>query len=246
MRKHFVWVLGLALAIGITAVATASNTQKLQVSFSPSKAPAKGKGVGGTLHTITTAGSTTTGPGAIKPATKVQVYFDDDFTFNAKGIGTCTLAKLANTTTAAAKAACGNAIVGSGKATTGLAGNPDPAAEIPGVITAFNGPKQGGKLTILLHTYVTALGAPVVLTGVLNVTGGDLGNRLDVVVPPLAAGAALKLFDVKVFKKTGKNNYVTATCSDKDKTWNFKGKFTFSGGEPSKTVTSKTKCSVKN
>jgi len=245
MRKHLVWVLGLALAVSITAVATAENTQKLSVNFKPAKAP-KTKSIGGVLHTITTAGTTTTGPGAIKPANKVQVFFDNDFTFNTKGIKSCDPAKIQGSTTAEAMAACGKSLVGKGKATVGIAGSPDPAAEVTGVISAFVGPPQGSKPTIVLHTRVESIGSTTVLTGVLSRVKGDLGNRLDVVVPPLAGGSALKVFDVTVTKKTGTNNFVSARCADKNKTWNFKGIFNYSGGEPTKTVTATQKCTVRS
>lgn len=87
-----------------------------------------------------------------------------------------------------------------GKATVGLAGSPDPTAQITGVITAFNGKPKGKAPVILLHTRVDLIGSTTVLTGVLSKKGGDYGNRLDVTVPPLGAGSALKVFDVTVQK----------------------------------------------
>lgn len=243
MRKHLVWMLALALAVSIGAVATASNTQTLKVNFKPAKAP-KTKRVGGVLHTITTAGSTDMGPGAIKSATNVKVFFDNDFLFNPKGIKPCDPAKISGTTTADAMKACGKSLVGKGMATVGIAGSPDPAAQVSGVISAFVGPPQGSKPTILLHTRVEAVGSTTVLTGVLNKVAGDLGNRLDVVVPALPGGSALKVFDVTVTKRTNGVNFVSAKCGDKNRTWNFKGIFQYTGGEPTKTVTAKQVCKV--
>lgn len=242
MRKHFLWVLGLALAIGVTAVAGAANTQKFSATISPNKLP-KTKYQGIKLHTITEAGATTTGALAVKPATKVQVYYDNDIKFNPAGIPACPATKIQNLDTAGAKAACPKSIVGTGKGTALITG--DPGAVVPTVITAFNGPKQGGKSTIVLHTRADAVGNTTALTGVLNKLGGDLGNRLDVTVPPLPAGSALGLFDVTVGKKTGKNQYTSARCSDKNKTINYKAVFKYSGGEPGKTLTAKQPCKVK-
>lgn len=243
MRKHFLWVLGLALAIGVTAIAGAANTQKFSAKVTTTKLP-KDKFAGTKLHTITEAGSTESGvPLAVKPATKVQVYYDNDIKFNPAGIPACPATKVQNLDTAGAKAACPKSIVGTGKGTAFIAGN--TLASIPTVITAFNGPKQGGKSTIVLHTRADAAGNTTALTGVLNKTGGDLGNRLDVTVPPLPGSTALGLFDVTVGKKTGKNQYISAKCGDKDKKLNYKASFKYSGGEPGKTLTYKQSCKVK-
>src|SRR4051794_9859896 len=240
MRKHFLWVLGLALAIGISAIATAANTQSLKASIAPSKL-SKTKFQGTKLHTTTEAGSAD--GSQVKPATKVQVYYDNDIKFNSNGIPACPVAKVQDLDTAGARKACPKSIVGTGSGTAFIAGL--PSAVIPTVITAFNGPKQGGKSTIVLHPRADAAGNTPALTGVLNKVGGDLGNRLDVTVPPLPGGTALGLFDVTVGKKTGKNQYVSARCGDKNKTFNFKGVFKFSGGEPTKTLTATQKCKVK-
>jgi hypothetical protein len=244
MRKHLVWVLGLALAVGVVGIASATNTQGITAQVGPSAVaklpkttlkPTK-------LRTITTTGcqSPCSGAGAIKPVSKAQVSFDNDIVFTTKGIATCPKSKLDATTTAAARAACPKAIVGQGQAKVGVAGDPSPGAEVAAVITAFNGPKQGGKDVIYLHTRVDAIANTTILTGVLTKVGGDFGNRLDVTVPPLTANSATKVFDVTV--QHGK--YVRAHCGDKNKTLNYKGKFTYSGGEPSKTVSDIQKCKV--
>jgi hypothetical protein len=108
------------------------------------------------------------------------------------------------------------------------------------VITAFNGPKQRGLDVIYLHTRVDAIANTTVLTGVLHKVGGDFGNRLDVTVPPLTANSATKVFDVTVQH----GQYVRAHCGDANKTLNYKGKFTYSGGEPSLTAKDIQKCRV--
>jgi hypothetical protein len=244
MRKHLVWVLALALAVGVVGVASATNTQGITGQIGPSAVaklpkttlkPTK-------LHTVTTTGcqSPCSGGGAIKPVTKAQVSFDNDIVFNTKGIATCPKSKLDNTTTDQAKANCPKAIVGSGHAVVAVAGDPSSGAEVTANITAFNGPKQGGKDVIYLHTRTDAIANTIVLTGVLTKVGGDFGNRLDVTVPPLPLGSATKVFDVTV--QHGK--YVRAHCGDKNHTLNYKGKFTYSGGEPSQTVKDTQKCKV--
>lgn len=244
MRKHLIWVLGLALVVAVSGIATAANTQSLSAGVTPNKLP-KSKLQGVKLNVTTEAGSTDVGAGAVKPATQVDVFFDNDITFNPKGIATCAKNKVQDLDTAQAKAACPKAIVGSGKATAYVTGNPSAATTVSGTITAFNGPPQGNKPTIVLHTRVDAVATTTALTGVLSKAGGDLGNKLAVTVPLLPGGTALGLFQTTVTKKTGKNNYVSAKCGDKNKTLNFKGVYKYSGGEPSKTVLAKQSCKVK-
>lgn len=244
MRKHLVWVLAVALAVAVAGVAVGKNTQGLTAQVGPSvvaKLP-KTHLKSTKLRTVTTTNCAApcSGAGAIKPVTKAQVSFDNDIVFTTKGLATCPKSKLDATTTSQAKAACPKAIVGHGQAKVAVAGNPDPAAEVSAVITAFNGPKKGGKDVIFLHTRVDAIANTTVLTGVLNKVGGDFGNRLDVTVPPLTANSATLVFDVTVQK----GQYVRAHCGDKNKTLNYKGKFTYSGGEPSLSATDIQKCRV--
>ncbi len=259
MRKHLVWVLGLALAFGVTAQATANNTQKFRASVAPNRAPVRAF-QGARLHTITEAGATQYGIFAIKPATRVFVYFDNDIRFDTTGLATCRPTQVQDLPTAQAKKVCRRAIVGGGRATAYIGGNPDPNSQVipgtpnklPGVITAFNGPKQGGHSTIILHTRVDAVATTTTLTGVLTQSRGDLGNRLAVTVPPLPAGTALGLFDVTVGKRTGRRNYVSVRCRDRNRTLNYKAIFNYdqanvptNGTAPRTTLYYKQKCSVK-
>jgi hypothetical protein len=244
MRKHLVWVLALALAVGVVGIARGTNTQGLQAQVGPAAVAQLPKTTlkATKLRTITTTGcqAPCSGAGAIKPVTKAKVSFDNDIVFNVKGIPTCAKSKLDGKTTAQARNACPRAIVGQGKALVGVAGDPSPGAQVAAVITAFNGPKKGGKPVIFLHTRVNAIANTTILTGVLNKVSGDYGNRLDVTVPPLTANSATKVFDVTV--KHG--GYIRAHCHDSNKILNYKGTFTYSGGEPSRTVKAKQACKV--
>ena len=245
MRKHLVWVLGLALAIGIANVAVGANFQKITGEFKPNTNLSKTKYKAGSVNVITETGDN---DGDVSPAIRAQVSFDDDLTFFTRGVPTCKESDLTQTTTAQAKAKCGKSQVGAGAATIALAGNPDPAASTPAVVTAFNGVPKNGKPVILLHARADAFGNTSVLVGVLNKLGrrGDFGWRLDVKIPELAFGSAITRFQVKVNKKfrfKGKRrSYVSGRCSDGNKKLNYKGTFTFNGS-PAKTATDGQPCS---
>jgi hypothetical protein len=244
MRKHLVWVLGLALAIGIANVAVGANFQKIDGTFKPNTKLSKTKYKPGSVNVITETGDA---DGNVSPAIRAEVSFDDDLSFFTKGIPTCKESELTQTTTAQAKAKCGDAQVGAGAATVGIGGNPDPAASTPAVVTAFNGVPKNGKPVILLHSRANAFGLTTVLVGTLNKLGraGDFGWKLDVKIPELAFGSAITRFQVKVQKRyrfRGKRrSYVSGRCGDTNKKLNYKGKFTFNGS-PARTAVDAQPC----
>jgi hypothetical protein len=245
LRKHLIWVLALAVAVAAVGVTSAigANSQTIKGTIAPAKQKKRTFGKA-SINVVTTTNDT---DGTVSPATRAQIFFDDDIKFDTRGVARCAKAKVdGNKTTAAAKAACPRSVVGGGKASVAIAGNPNaPAAA---VVTAFNGVPQGGKPVILLHSYSEATGLAPVLVGVLKGTGGDFGKVLDVTIPPLPFGSAITSFQTKVQKSTrfrGKTvNYVSARCKDGNRRWNFKGTFTYDGS-PSKTATSSQRCTVK-
>jgi hypothetical protein len=244
MRKHLVWVLGLALAVAVAAVAVGANTQSIIAKVGPAKQDKNRYGAASinvTTETGSDDGST------IAPATRAQIFFDDDLVFNTRGLATCTKAQLENTTPAQAKAKCRRAQVGAGKAEAAVGGNPN-TPRVGVEVTAFNGTPRGNKPVLLLHSFTAAIGQTIVLEGVLKNTSGDFGKVLDVNVPLLAANSALTKFQTKVqksFRFQGRTrHYVTARCHDRNRQWNFKGTFTYQGA-PSKTATTTQSCQVR-
>ena len=244
MRKHLVLVLGLALAIGVANVAVGANTQTISGEFKPNTNLSKTIYKPGALNVITATGDS---DGNVSPATRAQVFFDDDFKFFTKGIAKCNPDKLTNTTTPQARnGPCKNAQVGAGAATVALAGNPD--APLGATVTAFNGPPKNGKPVILLHSRTDEpLANTVILVGVLKTLprAGDFGNVLDVTIPQLPADTAITRFQVKVQKRftfRGKRrSYVSGRCGDRNRQLNYKGTFTFDGS-PRKTATDSQPC----
>ena len=245
MRKHLVWVLGLALAIGIANVAVGANFQKITGTFKPNTNLSKTKFKPGNLNVITETGDQ---DGSVSPATRAKVFFDDDFRFTTRGLARCQPDQLTNTSTQQAKARCGNAQVGAGAATVALGGSTDEGARLDATVTAFNGPPRNGKPVILLHSRTDPpLNSTVVLTGVLKPLprAGDYGNVLDVTIPPLPGNTAITRFQVKVqknFRFRGKRkSYVSGRCGDRNKRLNYKGRFIFDGS-PAKTALDSQPC----
>jgi hypothetical protein len=221
MRKKRYAVVFAALITGalvFAAAAWAVNASTVDFKLKDSSVPKKDfKKESLTVHTSTE----TVPPGGFPtPTTNVNLDFDDDIKFTTKGVPKCT-EDISTMDTAGAIAACGDSKVGSGTANARV---PVTFTNFPAVVTAFNGPKQNGNPTILLHTRVaTPVPVTVVITGELQDSplGGDFGKRLAVWVPP--TGTSLTDFRTKV--KAGK--YVSARCHDSDKTWNVRASFTY-------------------
>ena len=253
--RRLMLIVGVAVlggALSALGIASATTTVDIDQSkgLAPSKLPKK-KFKPASLNVVVNS-TTDNANGVPDPVTNTKLFFDDDGKITTKGLKVCT-ANLANTTTAQAKAACGKSQVGSGTANVLIPAGPSgPPSQFTAVVTAFNGPKQGGKPTIILHGRVDALGVTQILTGVINTKGasGDYATTLTVPVPPLPAGAQLQRFETTVKKswksKGKKYNYITARCHDKNKTLNMKGEFAVGGGGPAnQTDTTTQKCKVK-
>jgi hypothetical protein len=244
MRKRSSLIVGLAalvaLAIPISAALAGEtvtgpdgNTQSIEASVSP-KALYKKTSSPATLSVDVKTGSTTAANGVPSPAVHDVIDFDKNLSLATKGLPTCNAAKLQNTTTEAAEAACANAIIGKGSAITLI-----PLGTVftePVTVTAFNGVPQGGKPVVLLHSYgISPVQTTLILTGVVSNYGKEgYGPRLDVTIPPLAGGfGAITDFKVKINKswtyKGKKMSFVSARCPASKKL-KYRGAFTYKDG----------------
>jgi hypothetical protein len=237
-----------AIAAAGTAFALTNNVSKVNFKFTPNSPPfSKTTYKSGSLfvHTHTDflhPGDKARG-GFVK---RVQLYFDSDFKFNPGSVPVCNK-NLANMNMKQAMAACGNALVGTGKAqATSTAG-----ATIPGCVLDFNGPKNSaGQPTIKLFSRFvmtdcsnpannTGGSVDAILTGTLkpaNKTG--FGKMLDV---PNIDTQPLPLKDFATTVKKG--SYVQGRCSASP--LKIQGKFTYSGtGQTPDTVNATQACST--
>ncbi len=179
MRKGLVAavVVGLAGALSAIGISSAATTVSIAPSkgIAPSKLP-KTKFKAASLNVVVDSNTDT--PEELPTAvTNTVLDFDDDAKITTTGLKTCG-ADLANTTTQQARNKCPKAIVGTGTAQAVIPAAPDPVTT-NGVVTAFNGPKQGGNPTIILHVR-TDVGITQVLTGVIRkINAGDYGTEAE-------------------------------------------------------------------
>lgn len=151
--------------------------------------------------------------------TEATIDVDDDVQVDAKGLPVCRYSQLQSRDTAAARRACGAAIVGKGKARAEIAfpeQNPIMAAS---PLTIFNGGVEGGTTTLFVHAFITVPVPAAVVTTVkiAPIHRGPYGLEVVAKIPPISGGAG-SLTDVKLaigrkFTYRGrKSSFLSASC----------------------------------
>jgi hypothetical protein len=156
---------------------------------------------------------------APQPVRQIVVDFDRDGRLAAGGLPVCLPEEIANATPEEARRICADAEVGSGhiEAIVSLASGAIPASS---PLTLFNGPRQEGDPTVVLHAQTTVPGTQTYAIVVpIEKRRGEFRYRATLDVPPIAAGfGAITHVDVKVgrrFSAGGKQrSYTAARCSD--------------------------------
>lgn len=225
MRRAF---LKAMVGVGLAGLLVAAGAQALKIEIgntvvsataeiSPHALPAKGNApveVSSVVRIGSTDGST---PPTLK---ELAFMFDGHGAVDTRGLPTCTLAKLAETTPAEARKRCAGAIVGegTGKAIVTLPGRAPVRVSSP--LTFFNAPPQGGKPSLIAHAYETvpAPKALLVPIAIERIKHGRYGFQANIQVPEIAGGyGAATLAEAtlgKTWKRGGRTvGYLGAHCS---------------------------------
>ncbi len=165
------------------------------------------------------SGSLKTADGTHPPVIKeLFLQFDKHGELNTKGLPSCRSSQLQSTTTAVAKQACKDALIGSGSAEAEVALPEQAPFSASGPMLIFNGPSKGGKQTLLIHVYAF-VPAPTtfVTTATIAHTKGKYGTTALVKVPTIVAGqGSLTAFEAKVKRsflyKGRKQSVLLASC----------------------------------
>jgi hypothetical protein len=167
------------------------------------------------------------------PLQQLVLDFDRDGRLSTAGIPICQPAQLEEVTPEEARRRCPGAIVGTGRAEAMISvGSQQLLAASP--ITLFNGPRLGGKPTVIMHARTTVPAVQdFVITIPIEKRGGAYRYRATIDVPPIAGGSgSLVHLDATVGKRYrlgGKpRSYVAARCGDGVLRTN--GRFTFGDG----------------
>jgi len=225
MRRKLILALAVAAiaSLGVAAVASAVSTTlragNLIVTFggntSPKALPKKNF-VPVTTHIfgkIKTSDSTH--PSAFREAV---VNIDKDVKLNVKGFPVCKAGQLEARDTKAAKRVCGKTILGEGHADAEIAFPEQRPIKVPSPLLVFNGGERGGKITLLIHTFIT-VPAPTAIVTTVTIKRKGTGISSVAKVPVIAGGSGSALdFDFKLgktYKYKGKKvGYFEARCPD--------------------------------
>ena len=215
--------LAAVLSLGVAAIASAVSTTlragNLIVTFGGSTSP---KALSKTQYTPVTSNlfgkiktSDGTHPSAFREAT---VNIDKDVKINVKGYPVCKAGQLNARDTKAAKKACGNTILGEGSATAEIAFPEQAPIKVPSPLLVFNGGEKGGKITLLIHTFIT-VPAPTAIVTTVTITRKGSGVSGIAKIPVIAGGSGSALdFSFKLGKtytyKGKKIGYFEAKCPD--------------------------------
>jgi hypothetical protein len=161
--------------------------------------------------------------------------FDRDGRLFTNGLPICPPSRIEGLSPLSARAKCKGAIVGEGRLGAAVALN-GGTARVTSLLTLFNGPRQDGNATVVLHAQAPP---PVSETYVVVVPverrGGGYAYRATIEVPPIAGGAGvLTHIDAKIgreYRYRGTTrSYTSARCSDG--ILETHGYFRFAGGIP--------------
>src|SRR4029077_15793126 len=135
-------------------------------------------------------GDIKTTDGSVPPALQhVKLEFDHDGRVTTAGLSVCRPAKIEGATSAQARHRCGGAIVGSGHIAPAV---PLPLLgriEMRSPLTLFNGPRQDGNPTVILHAQAPfPISETYVVVIPIERRQGTYGYRASFDVPPIAGG----------------------------------------------------------
>jgi hypothetical protein len=158
--------------------------------------------------------------GSHPPAIRsIAVDFDKTLAVDARGLPACTKGKLEARPTAAAKSACGDAIVGEGEGDVEVAFPEQAPFSATGPIVLFNGGVRGGTTLLFVHAYVS-VPAPTAVVATVELTRihrGHFGIHAVAEIPRIAGGAgSVTRFKLRIgrrFAYRGKReSYLTGSC----------------------------------
>lgn len=158
--------------------------------------------------------------GTHPPAARaVMLEVDRTIGVDVAGLPACTMGKLVARSTASAKKACPDSILGSGTGEVEVEFPEQAPFSASGPILLFNGGVHGGVTTVLVHTYVNvpAPTAVVVVAKLTPIHQGRFGLRIEAQIPRIAGGSGSVTgfrFEVgREYTYYGKrHSYLTARC----------------------------------
>jgi hypothetical protein len=226
MNKHLIYIAALMAGLVLILAPAASGTREVarigslyladNGGISPSKLPRHGYAP----ITARIVGEIGTVDGSHPPALRTVVLdIDKTIGIDAVGLPSCKPNQIEALPTAAAKSACGSAIVGSGSGEVEVAFPEQAPFSASGPVAIFNGGVRGRTTLVLLHAYV-AVPAPTAIVTKATVTRiqrGRFGHHVEAQIPRIAGGAgSVTKFELKIGRKFTykgeKKSFLVAGC----------------------------------
>jgi hypothetical protein len=197
-KKQLILVLTLAAAtvLGLAGVASALKLTtttlragNLQVSFGGGihqRTLPKHK-FEAFKHTIFGTVKTTDGthPSAFR---ELVLDVDKDVKINTKGFPVCRAGQLEARDTKPAKRVCGKTIIGQGSATAEIAFPEQAPIKVLSPLLVLNGGERNGKITLLVHTFIT-VPAPAAIVTTVTIQRKGTGVHAIAKIPVIAGGS---------------------------------------------------------
>ncbi|HEX6667425.1 MAG TPA: hypothetical protein VF081_12605 [Solirubrobacterales bacterium] len=210
----------VAIAVAATALAAKPNKDPVVVEagnlkitvdggFSPEALP-KSKPA---PISFFVSGKLETKDGEHPPALRtVELEGDKHVALDVKGIPVCKSGELQSTDTAQARAACGDTLVGQGKAEAEIKFAEQPPIPVRSELLVLNGGFRGGVTTFFIHAFITVPTPAAIVTTVKvkKIHKGRYGLEAIATIPKIAGGSgSLTSFSLRI-----KPGILTATCPD--------------------------------
>ncbi|HEY5815476.1 MAG TPA: hypothetical protein VIS95_03950 [Solirubrobacterales bacterium] len=211
----------LSLGVGViaSAVAFTAKVGNLIVTFEADGVPRKLPRNDYTPAATTISGKIKADDGTHPSALReVIVAIDKDVKLNVKGLPVCKAGELVARDTKGALKVCGDTELGSGIAHAEIAFPEQPPIVVASPLKIFNGGEKGGKIKLLIHSFITV---PVPAAIVTDVTVTRKGSGIHSVgrIPVIAGGSGSAIdFRFKIGKtysyKGKKVGYGEGKCPD--------------------------------
>ena len=242
MKRHMVLAAAVAAGLALFLATAASGKREIvragnivfgdNGGISPTVLPRHGFAPA----TARIIGKIGTVDGTHPPALReVEADIDRTIRVDAVGLPRCRAEQLRARSTADAKRACGDAVVGSGSATVEVAFPEQAPFSSTGPLVLFNGGVHGKTTSVLLHAYVdvpapTAIVVPATVT---RIHKGRFGLHLEARVPRIAGGAgSATRFELRIGRRYTyrgkKKSFLSAGCPSGS--WMTKGHVEFADG----------------
>jgi hypothetical protein len=187
--------------------------------------------------TLRGGGRISTVSGELPPILEtINIEFDRHGHVETTGLPVCRHSQLIATTVAAARRACGGAIVGRGYGSAVVKFPEQAPIPASSPITLFNGPRKHGNPTVFAHAYLTEPVGPatfIVPIEIERIQRGIYGYRTKARIPEIAGGAGHptggRLTVGRKWTHQGvRHSYVNARCETGR--LQARGEFTFDDG----------------